>query len=312
MIIGIDVAKATVVAVVIDRSTRIRKSFTIKNTRKDIKNFVLQIQKQYKRVIFASESTAEYHRELVRICLEQAISFRLLNPITTKQFTRATVRKKKTDVTDAHIIAKLALQGEGTLVTKEVLTLNKPAIRTSMKLSDMKRRLSLMQKRLERLGMNKILVTGILKCEKELQMVQETFETYAAIGLDTKLVTLLRTIPGIGPFTATALIAEIQDINKFSTGKSLVAFCGLDPKVRQSGQGFHHNTKITKRGSPYLRRVLYFSAGIASLHDKDLKEYYEKKRKEGRKHKEAVIATARKLLYRVFAVWKRQTPYIAL
>ena len=141
-------------------------------------------------------------------------------------------------------------------------------------------------------------------------MVQETFETYAAIGQDTNLVTLLRTIPGVGPFTATALIAEIQDINKFSTGKSLVGFCGLDPKVRQSGNGLHHNTKITKRGSPYLRRVLYFSAGIASMHDKDLKGYYEKKRKEGRKHKEAVIATARKLLYRVFAVWRRQTPYV--
>jgi transposase len=108
MIVGIDVAKATVVAVVIDRSTRIRGSFTVKNTRKELKDFVLQIQKKYKKVIFASESTAEYHLELVRICLAQDISFRLLNPITTKQFTRATVRKKKTDLTDAHIIEPVA------------------------------------------------------------------------------------------------------------------------------------------------------------------------------------------------------------
>jgi len=49
---------------------------------------------------------------------------------------------------------------------------------------------------------------------------------------------------------------------------------------------------------------------MASIHDMELKGYYEKKRTEGKMHKEAVIATARKLLYRVFAVWKRQTSYV--
>jgi transposase len=70
-----------------------------------------------------------------------------------------------------------------------------------------------------------------------------------------------------------------------------------------------HNTKLTKRGSPYLRQALYQAAFVGRVHDKELKAYYEKKRAEGKKYKEAVVATSRKMLYRVNAVLKRQTPY---
>jgi hypothetical protein len=46
------------------------------------------------------------------------------------------------------------------------------------------------------------------------------------------------------------------------------------------------------------------------MHDSELKTYYDKKRQEGKQYKEATVAVARKLLYRVYAVWKRQTPYV--
>jgi|SRR5215469_8356702 len=112
MIVGVDVAKATVVAVVIDRSTKVKESATVTNTKKDLKRFISRLLQKNTKLTVASEATAEYHRELVRVCLDQHIPFRLINPIITKQFTRATVRKKKADLTDAHIIAKLCLQGE--------------------------------------------------------------------------------------------------------------------------------------------------------------------------------------------------------
>jgi len=72
----------------------------------------------------------------------------------------------------------------------------------------------------------------------------------------------------------------------------------------------YRDTKLTKRGSPYLRRTIFFAAHVASMHDKELRAYYEKKLSEGKKFKEATVATARKVLYRVFAVWERQMPYV--
>lgn len=310
MIVGIDVAKATVVAVVIDRSTKVRESATVINTKKELKRFVSDLKKKYTKLIVASEATADYHRELVRVCLEQHIPFRLINPILTKQFTRATVRKKKTDLTDAHIIAKLCLQGEGNLLTVASLELSKPALRMAMNLTDMQKNLHLMEKRLERLGMQKRLVKKLTVCQKVLAMTEEDYKSYAAKQQDETVMKLLETIPGIGPFTAAVLLAEIGDIHKFSNGKSLVAFCGLDPKVKQSGKSLRRNTRLTKRGSPYLRRAVFFAAHVASIHDKELRVYYQKKISEGRKFKEATVATARKLLYRIFAVWERQSPYV--
>lgn len=61
----------------------------------------------------------------------------MLNPIITKQFTKATVRKKKTDLTDAWIIAKCVLQGEGTAVTPEHFAPAKTIDRTRYKLYEL-------------------------------------------------------------------------------------------------------------------------------------------------------------------------------
>lgn len=127
---------------------------------------------------------------------------------------------------------------------------------------------------------------------------------------DHTLQRLLMSIPGIGIIIAPTLITKIGDIGRFPSGKSLAAYAGLDPKVKQSGQSLHHNTKITKRGSPYLHQSLYIAACIAARHDPELKKYWQKKTVEGKRYKEATVTTVRKILYRVYTVWKRGTPYM--
>ncbi len=62
--------------------------------------------------------------------------------------------------------------------------------------------------------------------------------------------------------------------------------------------------------SPYLRRALYIAASIAQRYDPILKAYYVKKRAEGKRYKEATVANARHMVYRVYAVLKRGTPYV--
>jgi len=311
IVIGIDVAKDNLVGVRIDKSSCVKETYIVPNTKESIEIFLTKVTKKWKKLVIGSEATAEYHRELALQCIQRSIPFRLLNPITTKQFTRSTVRKKKTDLTDAQVIAKLLLQGEGTMVTKESFTLCKPAVRTAAKLSMMRQMIMLMKQRLTYIGMDQELTVLLDECMAVLKETEKSYEGYAATTQSSSLSRLLQTIPGVGPTTATRIIAEIGDITKFPTGKSLVAFCGLDPKVKQSGIGLNRNTHLTKRGSPYFRKAIFFAASIAQMHDIQLKSYYEKKREEGKQYKEATVAVARKLLYRVYAVWKRQTPYVA-
>ena len=308
-IFAFDVAKDSLVAVQSDKSATVKQKFIVNNTSKDINHFFDQISKT--NILVTAESTGDYHRELAISCIERNIPFRLLNPITTKQFTKATVRKKKTDITDALIIAKLALQGEGTEVTEETFSTLKPTIRTAMKLSNIHRALKVITKRFETFFPQEInLITALKDCDMAVSQSRIIFRERGLEQVDPITKKLLVSLPGIGDTLATLLVSEIGSVKRFHSGKSLVAYAGLDPKVRHSGTALHHNTNLTKRGSPYLRGALFLAAAVARIYDPELKAYYQKKRDEGRVFREAVIAVARKLTYRVYAVLKRGTPYV--
>lgn len=119
----------------------------------------------------------------------------------------------------------------------------------------------------------------------------------------------LITIPGIGPVTAAAILGEIGDIQRFETLKQLVAYAGIDPVVYQSGQFEAGQTRMSKRGSPYLRHALWMAATVARLHDPELKVYYQKRRDEGKAYGTVIGAICRKLLARIFVILRDQRPY---
>lgn len=309
-VIGFDVAKDNLVAARISGSGRLKESFEIGNKREEINTCLDQLMIKHASLLVASEATGDYHVSLARACLERKISFRLINPITTKQFTRATIRRKKTDLTDAQIIAKLALQGEGTKVSLNSFCRAKTLHRTAIKLVKVNQTLKLMSKRFAAvLPEDKELAAKLKLCIGMVAENCDAFREEACKGTDPKLTKLLLSIPGVGKSIVVTLINEIDDIKRFNSPKALVAYAGLDPRVKQSGTSLKHNTHITKRGSPYLRRDIFLAATIAVRWDAELKAYHKKKLNEGKRYTEALIAVSRKLLNRVYAVWKRGTPY---
>ena len=119
----------------------------------------------------------------------------------------------------------------------------------------------------------------------------------------------ITTIPGIGLATGAALLGEIGDINRFQSADKLVAYAGIDPSVYKSGQFEGNRMHMSKRGAPSLRHALWQAASVARLHNPELKQYYEKKRAEGKPHGVALGAVCRKLLIRVYVVLKEERPY---
>lgn len=310
-IIAFDVSKNELVGVRINKRCVPLQSYQLQNSEDAIKNFFDEVELKYPASLVASEATAEYHRTLAQECIRRQIPFRLLNPILTKQFTRATIRKKKTDLSDALIIAKLALQGEGSLLTSESFAPVKTITRTERKLAAIIQMFNLMEKRLKTvLPEEKGIQDTFHALKRHTEMSRKLLAKRSQDLSDPKLQELLSSLPGVGPTIAATLVSEIETVKRFSSGKALVAYAGLDPKVRQSGITLRRNTRITKRGSPYLRRSLYIAASIAQRHDQELRSYFLKKTAEGKAYKEATVAVARKLLYRVYAVWKRGTPYL--
>lgn len=125
----------------------------------------------------------------------------------------------------------------------------------------------------------------------------------------SKLDNHLQSIPGIGKVTAPTILAEIGDINNFSSPSKLTAFAGLDPSENQSGNKKSSNEKTSKRGSPYLRHALYTAAMVAANNNPIMHDYYIKKRAEGKHHYVALTGVERKLLGIIFHVLKENRDY---
>ena len=119
----------------------------------------------------------------------------------------------------------------------------------------------------------------------------------------------LHTIPGIGIIGAATILAEIGDISRFKNSSSLIAFAGIDPTVRQSGEFSSTHNHMSKRGSPYLRHAIFLAATTCSFHNSPLNAYYKKKRDQGKHHLTATGAVARKLTTVIYAVLRDSKPY---
>ncbi|WP_338939212.1 IS110 family transposase [Fusobacterium nucleatum] len=119
----------------------------------------------------------------------------------------------------------------------------------------------------------------------------------------------ITTITGIGDILGASILGEIGDISRFEKASQLVAFAGLDVAINQSGEFTGTEMKITKRGSPYLRRLIWIAATIACFKDPALSVYYKKLIDRGKKHLTAVGAVARKMCNIIFSVLKNKKPY---
>lgn len=143
-----------------------------------------------------------------------------------------------------------------------------------------------------------------------IKQITEVKDRIIQMSQEIEEIKYLDSCPGISPYIASVILAEIDDINRFNRPEQLTAFAGLDPSVKESGeyqrtQGNH----ISKRGSKYLRKQLYYAAKTAIIFDPELKAYYQKKKGQGKHYNVIVIAVARKILERCYVVLKQKRPY---
>ena len=104
---------------------------------------------------------------------------------------------------------------------------------------------------------------------------------------------------GVGPTLGPQLMAEIGDVRRFHSKKALVAFAGLDSPPNDSGQVANNHRRMTKRGSPALRRTLFLVMGVilqnSPVHE-PVYQFMDKKRAEGKPYRIYMMASANKFL----------------
>lgn len=308
--LGLDVSKDTIDAALINSSATIVGRWKMQNAVPGIATVLRHILSEHPHITLAAESTGIYQLSAMDAAESLGLCCRIINPVLTNQMLKGSIRKRKTDREDAVVLAKLALQGEGReMRATQMRDERKVIARSAIKLLSARQSLHLHQKHLQKLLGS--VPTPVMAAFDAIQTARREMQRQAiALATGTEQ-DLLSSIPGIGKWLATVIIAELDIHLHELRGDQLVAFAGLDPKVRQSGSTLHTTGRMTKRGSPHLRWALVSAANIARMHDPDLKSYYRKKRAEGKRHTAATCATARKLCYRITAVLKRKSAYIA-
>ena len=123
--------------------------------------------------------------------------------------------------------------------------------------------------------------------------------------LDTKLLS----VPGINIIACAIILGETNNFDNFSNATKLLAFAGLDPKIRQSGNFSATSCRMSKKGSPYLRYALIFTAWNAVRHSEKFNKYYCLKRSQSKSHYNALGHVAYKLVRVIFTLIKKDISY---
>jgi len=138
--------------------------------------------------------------------------------------------------------------------------------------------------------------------EQEIQNIIDARQEYA------ENCELIRSIKGIGPVTANELIIKTHNFQKISTARKAASFAGICPFPNSSGKMVKKN-RISSMGDRSLKSLLYLCATSAITYNKDMKNYYLKKKAEGKHSFVALNNVANKLLRTIYAILESKQKY---
>jgi transposase len=253
--------------------------------------------------VYGEAVAAELHAHGYRVSV--------VNPLRIKRYAESQLRRNKTDMLDAQIIADFCRTQEAALWT--------PPSAAWQELRALVRRLddliAIQVQESQRLqtahspNVQADLQQHIAYLDAQIERLLKQIKDHIDQDPDLKRQQgLLNSIPGISDRTSSRLLAEIRDITAFETVEQLVAYAGLNPRLRQSGQ-YRGQVKISKIGNAALRAALYLPARSAKRHNPLVQGLVKRMAAQGHCANAITVAVMRKLLHYVYGVLKSGQPF---
>lgn len=124
-----------------------------------------------------------------------------------------------------------------------------------------------------------------------------------------KTYTLLNSIKGVGPVVATNTIIKTHNFERFANARKFACYCGIAPFENTSGTSVRGRSRVNHMADKGMKTILDLAAKSAIGCDKELKEFYQKRVDQGKSKMSTINIIRNKLVGRMFAVIKRQTPF---
>ncbi len=123
---------------------------------------------------------------------------------------------------------------------------------------------------------------------------------------------LMQSVKGIGPVVSRYIIIYTENFTRFTDPKKFACYCGIAPFEYSSGSSIKGKTRLHPCANKQLKSLLNIAAMGAVRLKGEYKTYYERRTEEGKNKMSTLNIIRNKLLFRMFAVVKRQTPYVDL
>lgn len=298
---GVDVSKDT-----LDIATSDEVTTQIPNTPEGISQWLSRLPEGSE---IALESTGRYHEAFFGLAVGAGFDVYILNGHQLQHYRQAVGPRAKTDRHDARLLRRYLCHEHDQLTS--VIPLN-----------EQQKRLWQLLKQRAKLVKTRTQLTLSSKGDPEAQSIHQGIvsELNLAIKKLEQLMCALaktqhwerdlqhcRSVPGIGPINALALVTCFHR-GTFQRVDQFIAYLGLDVRVRDSGR-LRGKRKLTKRGEPEMRRLLYMAAWSFAKHPK-FQPLYEQMRSRGLSSTAANVAMARKLARIAFALMKKDEDFM--
>lgn len=301
VILGIDVSKDWL-DVCQHGSDRVER---IENNSRAIKALL----KRYGLAALAVEATNTYHEKLVDLAHRQGLTVYLISGYQLKRYGESLGQRMRTDAVDAKLLARL--------LDREIDQLRPYEPRSPHQQTQLRRllkRRALLVKQQLQLSQS---LTG-MGLDASLKSLQRRYREILLL-IDKRLARLanelgwraelarLRSIPGIGPLTALALL-EAWRSGSFTHRDPYIAYLGLDVKTKDSGR-HRGRRRLTKQGNPEVRRLLFNAAMAATKRGQHFAQTYQDLQSRGFSKIQALVIVCRKLARLAFVLLKNQSSF---
>ncbi len=321
-IVGIDVSKESIDACMIEVSNQRYSSITLTNTSGGyikLKRWMKQLgNDDHELTLFCMEHMGIYTRNLVKYLMSRGGKVWLESSLHIKR-SIGLVRGKN-DKIDAERIARFAMthQRDAKLVKITHPTLERLQYLMRLRARLLKGKLSQEVAINEMAHFDKKAANELKRIShealeglsKSLKKVEEKMLEVIDIDKEVRaLYQLITSVKCVGKILATDLMVYTHGFTRMLDGKKLACYCGVAPFEYRSGTSIYRSPGTSNFANKILKYHLHMASMSAIRHHPELKEYYQRKREEGKGKMTILNAIRNKLLHRIVAVVKRGTPY---
>lgn len=319
--VGIDVSKAKLDINILDSSTLKSEHFIIENNVRGILIFIKKLDRKIDKesTLFCCENTGVYTNHLSGVLVKLNLDLWIVPAIEIKKSKG--ISRGKNDKTDAKDISYYSYRNidKLKLFTFASIDIQKLKILYTEREKMLKALLLIQATKESKAFTDKIIFKEVSQINQTLvksiknsihKIESKIKEVIKANDQLTKQAQLIKSIPGLGEQTSIYLIIATKGFTAFKNWRQFACYSGVVPFEHSSGSSVKGRTRVNHMADKKMKSLLQMCAMTTLKYDPQLKEYYNKKKLEG-KNSMLVLNNIRcKLISRVFAVINRETPYI--